>query len=446
MIDEKIWPTVLGELEVVLSKANFTTWFKDTFILNCNETEITLGVPNSFTLNWLKNKYQADIFQTLKKYIPNLKEIKYKVSPKNGPLISIATEIKKIPSGAATAEVKTPSPSLNYRYTFESFIVGNSNRLAHAVSTAVAKDPGKKYNPLFIYGGVGLGKTHLAQAIGNEICQNFKKKVIYAPCENFANEFVDAIQTKRMSVFKKKYRDADVLLIDDIQFLSAKEGTQEEFFHTFNALHQSSRQIVLTSDRMPQAIPELAGRLASRFAGGMVVDIRQPDYETRVAILKTKCDRLNFLLDNDVIAFIAQNINSNIRELEGALNRIKTHCELYSVPPSLDQVSKILEDFITNRNRSVNPEKIFKTVAAYFSIKYEDLLGQRRNREIVHPRQLAMYLLRHEANFSYPRIGKELGGKDHTTIMHGVEKIQKEVTKNEQLQRDISLIKEKLYM
>lgn len=449
MNDEKIWQTVLGELEVVLSKANFTTWFKDTFILSNKDGLAIIGVPNLFTLNWLKNKYNHDILETLKKYSPSLKSIQYKVSDKSLPLVNdirIQTETK-IESNTLAADNYVKTDNLNGYYTFDNFVVGNSNRLAHATSIAVATSPGKKYNPLFIYGGVGLGKTHLAQAIGNEIVKkNPKKKIIYAPCEHFANEFVDAIQNKKINQFKKKYRDADVLLIDDIQFLSAKEGTQEEFFHTFNALHQSNRQVVLTSDRLPQAIPELAGRLSSRFAGGMVADIKQPDFETRSAILKAKCQKLDYPLDTKSISYIAEHVTANIRELEGALNKIKTHCDLYNISPSMDAITKILDDYIANKSRNINPAKIFKTIADFFSIKMEDLLGHRRNKELVYPRQISMYLLRHEANYSYPKIGKELGGKDHTTVMHGVEKIEKEITKNDRMQQELSLIKEKLYL
>jgi len=451
MDKEKIWKTVLGELEVILSKAHFTTWFKDTSILSCTDKIVVIAVPNSFAQEWLKNKYNKEIFTCLKKHMPDLEKVDYKIVT-NAKMAKLFDETKKVnPAPIEKVEIKEkPSNgNLNQDYVFNNFIVGNSNRLAHAMSISIAKNPGgKKYNPLFIYGGVGLGKTHLMHAVGNEIIKNFPtKKVIYAPCEVFANEFVDAIQNRKIEAFKKRYRNADLLLIDDIQFLSGKEGTQEEFFHTFNSLYQTNKQIILTSDRLPQAIPELADRLSSRFAGGMVTDIKQPDFETRCAILQEKCKIKNLELSDKTIQYIAKNIYSNIRELEGALNKITTHCELYGEKPSEDNVTKILENFIsTNKNKNLSPDKIFKVIADFFSIKLEDLIGKRRNKELVHPRQVSMYLMRNEMNYSFPQIGKALGGKDHTTIMYGVDKIQKDLQKNDQLQREIILIKEKLYI
>lgn len=451
MDKEQLWQTTLGELEVILSKAHFTTWFRGTFIVADEEDSTIIGVPNSFSQEWLKNKYHHQIYEILKKYRPELTEIKYKICTVPPPNITLDKEMIT-PVQEKTAETSKVDHdqtfNLNSHYTFENFVVGNSNRLAHAASLAVSNKPGKKYNPLFIYGGVGLGKTHLIQAIGQEIKKkNPKAKIVYAPCEHFANDFVDAIQNKKIDSFKKKYRNADVLLIDDIQFLSGKEGTQEEFFHTYNALQQSNGQIVLTSDRVPQAIRELSGRLSSRFAGGMVADIKQPDLETRVAILKAKAQEQNMELATNVLDYIAQNISSNIRELEGALNKIKTHLELYNSEATLDIVTQILEPFLsTNRNQYLTAEKIVKIIANFYGIKLEELLGKKRNKELVYPRQIAMYLLRHELNYSYPHIGKELGGKDHTTIIHGSEKIEKEITKNDKMQREISLIKEKLYL
>lgn len=441
---KKIWQTALGELEIVLSKANFTTWFKDTFIFSVDKGIAVIAVPNSFTEEWLRNKYHNQIQETLKKLVPDLGEVRYKITTQEIPEI----EKMDLENRKEKEEKIIKEGSLNPYYSFESFIVGNSNRLAHATSKAVAVNPGIKHNPLFIYGGVGLGKTHLLQAIGNEIIRkNPRKKIIYASCEKFANEFIDAIQNKKIDFFKKRYRNSDVLLIDDIQFLAGKESTQEEFFHTFNALHQADRQVVLTSDRPPQVLSNVANRLTSRFAGGMVADIKQPDLEMRQAILQAKSQKKNFTLDPDIIGYIAQNIQSNIRELEGSLNKIITHCELYNVTPSLDTVTKILEEMISsNKIQCLTPEKIFKIISDFFSLKREDLLGNRRMKEVVYPRQISMYLLRREMNYSYPRIARTLGGKDHTTIMHGVKKIEKDLIKNQQTQREITLIKEKLYV
>lgn len=447
MDKKKIWQTALGELEIVLSKANFTTWFKDTFILTIENGVITIAVPNSFTEEWLRNKFHEQIKTTLIKFIPNLKELYYKITTLETPEIEMSP-VQEAITNTKQEEGPTAEGSINPKYTFETYIVGNSNRLAHATSLAVAESPGNKHNPLFIYGGVGLGKTHLIQAIGHVLKRrNVKKKIIYAPCEKFANEFIDAIQNRKMDSFKKAYRNSDLLLIDDIQFLAGKESTQEEFFHTFNALYQTNRQIVLTSDRPPQTLSNMANRLTSRFAGGMVADIKPPDLEMRQAILQSKCEEKKFFLDDNIIKYIAENIQSNIRELEGALNKIITHCELYGISPSQDKVGKILDEMVSsNKIHCLTPDKIFKIIIDFFSLKKEDLLGQRRQKELVYPRQISMYLLRREMNYSYPMIGRALGGKDHTTIIHGVKKIEKELTKNSQIQREIALIKERLYI
>jgi len=445
---KEIWQTALGELEVTLSKANFTTWFKDTFILTLEEKEIIIGVPNAFTKEWLENKYHPQIFGTLKKIKPAVDSIKYQVSSQIvSPLKPAAESKKDTPLDDSPTNVKTNHPHLNGKYRFTNFVIGNSNRLAAATAQAISNKPGEVYNPLFVYGGVGLGKTHLAQAIGNEILDKSpKKKVIYVSCERFANDFIASIQNGKINDFKKAYRDADVLIVDDIQFLSGKEGTQEEFFHTFNALHQSNRQIVMTSDRVPQAIPQLEERLTSRFGCGMVADIQPPNLEMREAILKQKSEEKNFVLEEEIIHYIAANIESNIRELEGAINRIRSSCELNNMIPSLDNVSKILEDLIISKGKSLTIEKILKIVGEFFKVDHKELLSAKRNRELVWPRQIIMYLLRHEMNLSYPKISKELNKKDHTTIIHGVNKIEKEIGVNSDLQKELTLIKEKLYI
>lgn len=451
MDNKKIWETALGELEVVLSKANFTTWFKGTFIYGYNQENglAIIGVPSNFYKEWLEKKYKNEVFDVLKKLIPDLKKIEYKVSSQK--LDIPESWNKEAQKNISDKKIETSKGmyqfNINEKYSFNKFIVGNSNRLAYAASMAVANKPGTAHNPLFIYGGVGLGKTHLVQAIANEIKKkNPKKKIIYVACEEFTNEFVQSISTGKINQFKKKYRDADLLLVDDIQFLAHKEGTQEEFFHTFNSLHQSNRQIVLTADRQPQALSDLTQRLTSRFAGGMVADIKSPNYETRIAILQAKSLEKNFPLDSDIIEYIAQNIESNIRELEGALNKIITQCELYNTKPSLDLVTKALEDMVNSKQQRVSSQKIIDTVCAFFSLDAKDILGKCRNKELVYPRQIIMYLLRNEMGYSFPKIGKELGGKDHTTIMHGVEKISKSQAKDNQLQKELALIKEKIYL
>lgn len=451
-MDEKdTWVTALGELEVILSKANFTTWFKDTFILSVKEKEIIVGVPNAFTKEWLENKYHPQIFETLKKIHPEIEVVKYSVGT--------TTDMPKIVSESPTPIIKPMTkekskmpelgighPTLNPKYTFETYIIGSSNRLAAATAQAVALKPGQTYNPLFLYGGVGLGKTHLLQAIGNEIIKKDpKKKIIYVSCEKFTNDFVQSISTGKINEFKRNYRDADVLLVDDIQFLSGKEGTQEEFFYTFNALHQSNRQIVVTSDRVPKAIPQMEERLSSRFGWGMVADVQSPNLEMRQAILRSKCLEKNYLLDDDIVLFVAEHLESNIRELEGAINRIISSCELQNRKPTVELVAKILEDVITAKNKNISIEKILRVVGDLFNTSTDDLLSAKRNKELVWPRQIIMYLLRHEMNLSFPKIGKELNKKDHTTIMHGVKKIEKEIATNDDLQKELAILKEKLY-
>jgi chromosomal replication initiator protein len=443
----EIWQTALGELEITFSRANFTTWFKDTFIISADETEIVIGVPNNFAKEWLQNKYHKEISETLKKIRPKIDTITYKVSSPVSPLPVKQPEITAKPTTDIEREKPAAHPHLNSKYRFENFVVGNSNRLAHATAQAIVKKPGDAYNPLFLYGGVGLGKTHLAQAIGNEImAKSPKKKVVFVSCETFTNQFISSVQSGRIGDFKKTYRGCDVLIVDDIQFLSGKEGTQEEFFHTFNTLHQANRQIVMTSDRIPQAIPQLAERLTSRFGSGMVADIQPPDLEMRQAIIQSKCQEKNFSLDGEIILYIARNIESNIRELEGAINRVKTSCELNDMSPSLDNVSKALGDLVVAKGKSLTVNKIIKITGDFFKIESEDLLSAKRNRELVWPRQIVMYLLRHEMNLSYPIIGRELNKKDHTTVMHGVQKIEKEIGVNDDLKKELTLIKEKLYV
>ena len=441
MDPKEIWQTVLGELEVTLSKANFTTWFKDTFILTSNDQEVIVAVPNGFAKMWLENKFHPEILKAIQKNLPKVESIKYQISSGSStPPVLKETKVD------AEDPLPLTHPQLNSKYQFENFIVGNSNRLAAATSQAVSAKPGVVYNPLFLYGGVGLGKTHLVQAIGNEILKKFpKKKIIYVSCERFTNDFVTSISSGKINQFKKTYRDVDVFLVDDIQFLSGKEGTQEEFFHTFNTLHQGNRQIVITSDRVPKAIPQIEARLTSRFGMGMVADVQTPNLEMREAILRSKCQEKNFSLDDEIITFIAANIESNIRDLEGAINRLMTNCQLNKTEASLDFTRKTLEDIINSKGKNLSVEKIIKIVGEFFKIETDDLLSAKRSHELVWPRQIIMYLLRHEMNLSFPKIGRELNKKDHTTAIHGVGKIEREIGRNEDLKKELTMIKEKMY-
>ncbi len=448
---EQVWATCLGELEVLLSKANFTTWFKDTSIIRIEEGLVIVGTPNSFTKEWLEKKYHDQILSTLTKLLKTVDRVEYIICSKKDKESSDQTlkPQRRIIEDFKTAErPQEESSSINPKYSFEKFVIGESNRLAHAAAQAVAKNPGLTYNPLFIYGGVGLGKTHLMQAIGNQILKNNKKKsVVYTTCEKFTNEFISLVRKGGDEKFKNNYRSVDVLLIDDIQFLAGKERTQEEFFHTFNALHEKDKQIVLTSDRAPKAISSLEARLVSRFEWGMIADINPPDFETRVAILQNKAAEKKQTIKDDIIHYIAKHIQNNIRELEGALNRILAYAELNNTEPRLEDMKMVLgESMINGRQRAINPHELLKRVADYYEITIEQLLGPRRNKELVYPRQICAYLLREELNLSFPKIGKELGGKDHTTIMHACNKIGQEIHKNDVTRHEINNIKDKLYV
>jgi len=461
MNTQQIWQAVLGELELSLSKANFTTWFKGTFILELDETKVIIGVPNAFTKNWLEKKYSAELLKALRNLTElNLKEILYKVISKKIQASLETADIVKpgqnaLPqeksfigkTGATGAELPGLAYGLNPKYTFASFVVGKGNELARAASQAVAANPGDTYNPLFIYGGAGLGKTHLLQAIGHEIAKTHaKKKILYLTCEKFTNDFVNSVANGKAYNFKDLYRSVDVLLIDDIQFLAGKEGTQEEFFHTFNALHQNNKQIVLSADRPPKSIPALENRLLTRFEWGMIADISLPDYETRLAILETKISEKKYALEKAVLNYLATNISSNVRELEGALNRIIAYHQLNGLPPTLESVKKILVGITTNlQKKSLTSKDIILAVANFYDIKLEDLLGKCREKKLVTPRQISMFLLREEIKSSFPTIGQELGGRDHTTAMHAVGKIRNDYDNDERTRREIEQIKQRLY-
>lgn len=490
MDNHNLWKVVMTELENSLSRANYKMWLNDTFIAEANDETITIGVPSHFYLDWIRKNYHKSIAEILRKLRPSVREIAYKVAPKSISEPTL-TETKEAPQSITIeanelnentpneTEPKEPAkkppvypPSANFTSfqpvltdldpmattpsghspldptrTFETFIVGNSNRLAHAVSLAASQEPGKQYNPLFLYGGVGLGKTHLAQAIGNAIrAQSPTVKITYMSCEAFTNEFIESVRKKNIDAFKRRFRQTDILLIDDVQFMSGKERTQEEFFHTFNALHQAKKQIVLTADREPHNIPAMEERLTSRFAWGMVADIQPPDFETRVAILRAKCLEHNYEIDDAALQAIAQAVQTNIRDLEGALRSIRTRAQIENRPLDVAFVNlAVNHSGLSSRGRGLNPNRIIDTVCHYFELKTEEVTGQRRFKELVYPRQLIMYLLRHELSFSYPNIGKALGGKDHTTVMHGVGKIDKEIARNTNIQYDLAKLKEQIY-
>lgn len=465
MDSKQLWEACLGDLELSLTKANFTTWFKNTFILERNGPSIIVGVPNAFTKTWMENKYHGKILKALQTITDNsIEEISFKVAPisKQQTFTLVEEAASSEPADEQPAAVirsvaqskpATTQPSavtrseLSPRYTFDAFVVGKKAELAYAACRAVSENPSTIYNPLFIYGGVGLGKTHLMQAVGNAIVDRWKdKKILYTPCETFTNEFIKSVTMGQADRFKNKYRSVDVLLIDDIQFLAGKEGTQEAFFHTFNFLHQNDKQIVITSDRPPKAIPTLEDRLVSRFEWGMIVDVGAPDLETRIAILRSKCQEKHIQLEDEIVTCIATTVQNNIRELEGALNRVVATTQLTNTRPTVESVKGLLSGIAKAPKRSaLTGKQVLLAVAEYYDIAMEDLVGASRKKELVVPRQIAMYIMREEINSSYPSIGSDLGGRDHTTAMHAYNKIKGEVEENEKINQDISLIKQKLY-
>ncbi len=455
----EIWRNCLGELEVTVSRPNFVTWFKNTFLVDYKNNVFTIGVPSIFYEDWLKRKHLHDITKALSKQInnPNV-SIKFKIAtPSPEQVVNIGKD-KVIHKPVDKKPEPTPAPysaqslpnnsNLNPYYIFDNFVVGPNNQLAYAAAEAVSNKPGDSYNPLFIYGESGIGKTHLMQAIGNHLVKlNPNTSVMYITAETFINDFINAIEagSGKKKEFKNRYRNTDILLIDDIQFLSGKEQTQEEFFHTFNHLHQNRKQVVITADRVPKAIKGLEKRLQTRFEGGMVADIAVPDLETRSAILIHKAKSKGYQLDDEIVTYIAENIKSSVRELEGVLTKIIATCELQKCNISLEIASKIMNNIIETTRRAISPELIIKETCRFFRVNEDDLLGRRRNKEIVKPRQIVMYLLYKELGISYPDIGKIMGGKDHTTIMHGDKKITLEIKTNIQTKDQISMIKEKIY-
>ncbi|MCR4280648.1 MAG: chromosomal replication initiator protein DnaA [Candidatus Komeilibacteria bacterium] len=462
MHTNQLWETVLGELELSISKANFTTWFKNTFILSMDEDGVVVGVPNAFTKAWLENKYHQHIVDALgKSSRGNIKNVVYRVAalteqPQTSErVVSVevnnsnnpATSSPILASGARSDGSASSPYGLNPKYTFQSFIVGKGNDLATAAARAVVDRPGEVYNPLFLYGGVGLGKTHLLQAVGNAMLEtNPKAKIIYINSERFVNDFINSIKKGTMDELKKYYRSADALLIDDIQFIAGKEQTQEEFFHTFNDLHQKNKQIVLTSDRPPKAIAEIEQRLISRFEWGMIADISLPNLETRYAILEAKCSERNIEIAPDIISFIAENVQNNIRELEGALNRIIAYKQLNNTSLTLDVVQGVLGSLSLSAKKSgLTPKKILTRVASFYDIAMDDLLGSSRRKELVVPRQIAMWLMREELKSSYPAIGQEFGGRDHTTAIHACNKIEDAAKTDGKMKSDIDLLRQQLY-
>ncbi|MDB5175766.1 MAG: dnaA [Candidatus Saccharibacteria bacterium] len=475
MQQDSLWQAVLGEIELTVSRGNFITWFKPSLLLEYDDELITIGVPNVFIKQQLERKYADLLRETLAKNGIMAPSIIFKISsaapkskrPSDESVLvgmptpnqqSVVTAGGQSGSGQNQQQMGGNTNSnggnslshsyrqgINERYTFDNFIVGAGNELAFAACQSIAQMPGTKYNPLFLYGGVGIGKTHLIQAAGNAVlAQNPKAKVLYISTEQFVQEFVDALRFRKTADFASYYRTADMLIVDDVQFIAGKEKMQEEFFHTFNALHQANRQIIISSDKPPKEIPTLEERLRSRFAWGMSIDMQIPDFETRCAIVQTKAHTHQVELAPDVVEYLATNIQTNIRELEGALNQLLAFCEMRNLVPDLSIASSIL-GASKSRPKHLSAKQIIERTARHFQIPMEDILGDKRDKDIVVPRQIAMYMLRSELHLSFPKIAKELGRKDHTTAMHSVNKIEKESRIDAELRTILSEIKERLY-
>jgi chromosomal replication initiator protein len=436
---DRAWQAVLGQLQVDIPKATYDTWVRDADLIAFEDGSFMIGVQNAYARDWLDSRLKKTITDLLTGIMNRTVEVRFVVWQEKelGPQSSPALEISQADNSSS------PAQHLNSIYTFDNFVVGASNRLAHAASLAVAENPARAYNPLFLYGGVGLGKTHLLHAIGNA-CADRELQVLYVSSEEFTNDLINAIRTRTTPAFREKYRFIDILLIDDIHFIAGKESTQEEFFHTFNTLHGQNKQIVLSSDRPPKALVTLEERLRSRFEWGLTADIQAPDLETRLAILRAKTERRGRQVPDEILELIAHAVQSNIRELEGALTRVVAYGDLLGLPISPEVVEAALGDLVP-QHRYLEPEQIMQAVAEAFSLSLERLLGRDRAREVALPRQIAMYLMREEAGISLPQIGELLGGRDHTTVMYGCDKVATLVDTDESLRRQVLQIKEFLY-
>lgn len=440
---QQLWQTALGQLQLQLAKPTYETWLQGTYAISYEDGVLVIGVRSAYAKDWLENRLYAAIQRTVTSIAGRTASIRFIVrrNGEGGTLVELLGT-PKVPLEPSWRQGEIESCGLTPRYTFKNFIVGQSNRLAHAGCLAVAEKPGVAYNPLFIYGGVGLGKTHLLHAIGNYTLAN-QKRALYVSAETFANELINAIRNRTTDEFRAKYRTMDILLLDDVEFLINKERTQEEFFHTFNDLYQESRQIVLSSDRPPKAFIGLEERLRSRFEWGLIADIQPPDLETRIAILVAKAEMQSIHVDIEVIEFIAQQIQSNIRELEGALNRVLAIARMMNYPMTVQMAQKALGDMIRPEIK-ITADEIIATVANYYGLTIDDLTGSRRTRNIAVARQVAMYLARDLTDMSLPQIGQALGDRDHTTIMHGCDKIAALFEKDDLLRHQVLEIRKKL--
>lgn len=456
-MQHSLWQSVLGEIELSVPHATFVTWFKNTELIESTNDQVVIAVPNIFAVRQFQVKFTDQIRQVLAKNGVEPDRIEYIVKS-TGKKTAInretttsmpsrrADDLLREPASRPSSSSSSSTGNLNPRYTFSNFIVGSSNDLAYTACQAVAQYPGIKYNPLFLYGGVGLGKTHLAQAVGNEIMRNQPQmRVLYISSETFVKEFLESIRFKKKG-FSDKYRNVDVLIIDDMQFIANKEKTQEEFFHTFNALHQNNKQIIISSDKPPKSIPTLTERLRSRFEMGMTIDIQMPDYETRCAIIEAKSSLSGVELERETVEYLANNIKTNIRELEGSLNQLLAYSEMRGIAPDVSTAEGLLGNVRRTRPQHINSKQIIDKTARYFSLTTTEICSEKRDKHIVTPRQIAMYLLRSELHLSFPKIATELGRKDHTTAIHSIEKIEKAIKLDFTIREQVSEIRERLYV
>lgn len=451
---QALWQSVLGEIEVSVSHAIFTTWYKNTELVSCENGDVVISVVNIFAKKQFETKFDTLVRDILRHNGVEVKTVTYTITT-TGKKTRISRETTLNSPDQPTVDSlisHSPTPSsplntsgLNPRYTFDSFVVGSNNDLAYATSQAVADNPGERYNPLYLYGGVGLGKTHLMQAVGNEIIKrNPQTKVLYISTETFVQEFVDFLRFKKTG-FSKKYREVDVLIVDDMQFIAGKEKIQEEFFHTFNYLHQNNKQIIISSDKPPKSIPTLTERLRSRFEMGITIDVQMPDFETRCAIITAKAGMSGIELERDTVEYLATNIKTNIRELEGALNQLLAYAEMRGVTPDTTIAEGLIGNVRHSRPQYVTSKQIIDRTAKHFQLPVDEMCSQKRDKHIVVPRQIAMYLLRSELHLSFPKIASELGRKDHTTAIHSIEKIEKAIKLDLIIREQVASIREKLY-
>ncbi|NDI36947.1 chromosomal replication initiator protein DnaA [Chengkuizengella sediminis] len=442
---DQLWQKILSILQTKVSKPSYDTWLKSTKVKVFNESVLLVCAPNMFAKEWLENRYIKLISNAVFETTGRKVEVKIVIEDEEVIPDVIPAPKKKTKQKITTNEESLP-PMLNAKYTFDTFVIGSGNRFAHAASLAVAEAPAKAYNPLFLYGGVGLGKTHLMHAIGHYIIEHHPKtKVLYISSEKFTNEFINAIRDNRGESFRNKYRNIDILLIDDIQFLAGKEQTQEEFFHTFNALHEESKQIIISSDRPPKEIPTLEERLRSRFEWGLITDIQPPDLETRIAILRKKAKAENLDVPNEAMVYIASQIDTNIRELEGALIRVVAYSSLINEDISAELARNALKDIIpSSRPRVITVEDIQKITGAHYGLNIEDFKARKRTKSVAFPRQIAMYLSRELTDLSLPKIGEAFGGRDHTTVIHAYDKISKSLKNDQELYKVVHNITSKI--